>query len=414
MLCLQSLDLAGKERAEVAAIRLRDSDQVVPQQMGHSSILNNNNIVPVRTDNRVPGEYTETPVNTIIAHRNEWLERLPGPNGAISIFTDGSKLDESLPTALDDTAFRKRNALNCPIFNDPTYIFPKAYSRGATMERTTQTEPPCFKSEDKFRKQRERDAAAEKTEQSHNHSLACPIKKDNQLSKVHRTAALCISGALRTTPNDPLNAMLCLQSLDLAGKERAEMAAIRLRDSDQVVPQQMGHSSILNNNNIVPVRTDNRVPGEYTETPVNTIIAHRNEWLERLPGPNGAISIFTDGSKLDESLPTALDDTAFRKRNALNCPIFNDPTYIFPKAYSRGATMERTTQTEPPCFKSEDKFRKQRERDAAAEKTEQSHNVSYVNSVSLIDRFARIAFPMSFVLFIPDTQNEYWGILDLW
>ncbi|XP_033244001.1 gamma-aminobutyric acid receptor subunit alpha-6 [Drosophila miranda] len=102
-----------------------------------------------------------------------------------------------------------------------------------------------------------------------------------------------------------------------------------------------------------------------------------------------------------ESLPTALDDTAFRKRNAVTCPIFN--------ASSRGATMERTTQTEPPvisrmrqiwlCLKSDDKFRKQRERDAAAEKTEQGHNVSYVNSVSLIDRFARIAFPMSFVLF---------------
>ncbi|EDW26951.1 GL25394 [Drosophila persimilis] len=102
-----------------------------------------------------------------------------------------------------------------------------------------------------------------------------------------------------------------------------------------------------------------------------------------------------------ESLPTALDDTAFRKRNALTCPIFT--------ASSRGATMERTTQTEPPvisrmrqiwlCLKSDDQFRKQRERDAAAEKTEQGHNVSYVNSVSLIDRFARIAFPMSFVLF---------------
>ncbi|BFG00021.1 gamma-aminobutyric acid receptor subunit alpha-6 [Drosophila madeirensis] len=110
-----------------------------------------------------------------------------------------------------------------------------------------------------------------------------------------------------------------------------------------------------------------------------------------------------------ESLPIALDDTDFRKRNALTCPIFNHPTYIFPKTSSRATTMERTTQTEPPvvsrmrqmwlCLKSDQKFRKQRERDAAAEKTEQGRNVSYVNSVSLIDRIARIAFPMSFALF---------------
>ncbi|XP_041451308.1 gamma-aminobutyric acid receptor subunit alpha-6 [Drosophila obscura] len=110
-----------------------------------------------------------------------------------------------------------------------------------------------------------------------------------------------------------------------------------------------------------------------------------------------------------ESLPVALDDTGFHKRKALTCPIFNAPTLLFPKTSSRTTTMERTTQTEPPvvsrmrqiwlCLKSDEKFRKQRERDAAAEKTEQGRNVSYVNSVSLIDRIARIAFPMSFAIF---------------
>lgn len=64
--------------------------------------------------------------------------------------------------------------------------------------------------------------------------------------------------------------------------------------------------------------------------------------------------------------------------------------------------MERTTQTEPPkakkwkqiwlCFLGDDKFRKQRQREA----TEKSGTARYVNSVSLIDRSARIGFPMSF------------------
>jgi len=44
-------------------------------------------------------------------------------------------------------------------------------------------------------------------------------------------AALFISGALRTTPNEALNAILNPPSLDLAGMERAKTAAIRLRDT---------------------------------------------------------------------------------------------------------------------------------------------------------------------------------------
>lgn len=66
--------------------------------------------------------------------------------------------------------------------------------------------------------------------------------------------------------------------------------------------------------------------------------------------------------------------------------------------------MERTTQTEPPiiskakqmwlCFIGDDKFRRQREKDAAVAK-----GARRVNSVSLIDRIARVAFPMSFALF---------------
>jgi len=51
------------------------------------------------------------------------------------------------------------------------------------------------------------------------------------LNKVNRMAALCISGALRTTPNETLNAILNLPSLDLASMERAKSAAIRLRDT---------------------------------------------------------------------------------------------------------------------------------------------------------------------------------------
>ncbi|KAH8273308.1 hypothetical protein KR018_010570 [Drosophila ironensis] len=83
--------------------------------------------------------------------------------------------------------------------------------------------------------------------------------------------------------------------------------------------------------------------------------------------------------------------------------------YGYPNTPSHASTMDRTTQTEPSvvsriqqiwlCLKSDENFRKQRERDAAAENNVQGHCNSYVNSVSLIDRVARVAFPMSFAMF---------------
>ncbi|XP_041449660.1 LOW QUALITY PROTEIN: uncharacterized protein LOC121404391, partial [Drosophila obscura] len=141
-----------------------------------------------------------------------------------------------------------------------------------------------------------------------------------QLGKVQRTAALCISGALSTTPTDALNAILCLQSLDLAGKEQAEIAAIPLRDSDQWVSHHTGHASILNGNKIVPTKTDYCVPREYTDTPFETIIPHRNIWLEGPPGPKGAIRIFTDGSKLDNKVGGGIYSEQLNIRQSFRLP----------------------------------------------------------------------------------------------
>lgn len=66
------------------------------------------------------------------------------------------------------------------------------------------------------------------------------------------------------------------------------------------------------------------------------------------------------------------------------------------------STMERMTQTETPkaplwkqlwyCFVGNDKFRRQRQREA----TGNSGTARHVNSTSLIDSAARIFFPMSF------------------
>lgn len=108
------------------------------------------------------------------------------------------------------------------------------------------------------------------------------------------------------------------------------------------------------------------------------------------------------GGQLSNSLvssrdsPQRLLNLNNRLKNSMICPIYNE-AYNPSAASSHMSTMERTTQTEPPrkpiwkqfwlCFVGNDEFRKQRLRDAT------SGPKKHVNSVSLIDRVARVIFP---------------------
>jgi len=87
-------------------------------------------------------------------------------------------------------------------------------------------------------------------------ALWCKQRILTPLKKVQRKAALCISGALRTTPNEALNTILNLPSLDLAGMERAESAAIRLRDTGQWEAKIYGHAKIIQHDKSIPKITD--------------------------------------------------------------------------------------------------------------------------------------------------------------
>jgi gamma-aminobutyric acid receptor subunit alpha len=115
------------------------------------------------------------------------------------------------------------------------------------------------------------------------------------------------------------------------------------------------------------------------------------------------------GGNLNHSLTSSRDSPQRllnlnnRRKNSMICPIYNE-AYINPPnsgtvsgTHSHLSTMERTTQTEPPrkpvwkqfwlCFIGNDDFRKQRAKEA------NSGPKKHVNSVSLIDRTARIVFP---------------------
>ncbi|KAH1020136.1 hypothetical protein HUJ04_009856 [Dendroctonus ponderosae] len=129
-----------------------------------------------------------------------------------------------------------------------------------------------------------------------------------------------------------------------------------------------------------------------------------------------------------------------RRRSSIVCPIYNTASlYQSPRRTSLisnphssppvRTTVEKTTQTEykPPkwkqflyCLKGDDKFRRQRQREAAAldSTVDGQHAIRHVNSVSLIDKTARIVFPTSFGLFnlfywlvyIMTQENFKWAI----
>jgi len=112
-------------------------------------------------------------------------------------------------------------------------------------------------------------------------------------------AALCISGAIRTTPNEALNVILNLPSLDLAGMETAKSAAIRLRDTGQWKAQFYGHAKILQHDKSIPKKTDLCKSLEYSHTLFEALIPDREEWELGRPGTTDAICFYTDGSKLE-------------------------------------------------------------------------------------------------------------------
>ncbi|CAH1958831.1 unnamed protein product [Acanthoscelides obtectus] len=129
------------------------------------------------------------------------------------------------------------------------------------------------------------------------------------------------------------------------------------------------------------------------------------------------VADFVDGS-------TKTDNTK-RRRSSLICPIYNNSTILYesrktsltsnpqvPSTSTVRVTMDRMTQTETKlpkwklflyCLKGDDKFRKQREREAAVAsglgKGNQHGHMRHINSVSLIDRTARVVFPASFGFF---------------
>ena len=121
-----------------------------------------------------------------------------------------------------------------------------------------------------------------------------------RMESIQRAASICISGALRTTPSQALNDFLDLLRTDLFCTQVAVKSAFRLRESSQLAACNKRHSNILGKFPFLPTTTNFRNPIELKLNSVpNIAFPTREEWERDEVDRNAWISIYTDGSKLE-------------------------------------------------------------------------------------------------------------------
>ncbi|KAL7724797.1 hypothetical protein ACLKA6_003646 [Drosophila palustris] len=120
-------------------------------------------------------------------------------------------------------------------------------------------------------------------------------------------AEVCITGAMKTTPSEALDAILNLPPIRQISVEFSTLAAIRLRDLDYWNDHPTGHSSILLNKDSIPPKTDYCMPTEHMNGHLNprAEILAINEALISLKNSyatSGTINIYSDSQAAIKSI----------------------------------------------------------------------------------------------------------------
>ncbi|XP_055836606.1 uncharacterized protein LOC129905204 [Episyrphus balteatus] len=123
----------------------------------------------------------------------------------------------------------------------------------------------------------------------------------NKLIKVQRSASICISGALRSTPSDALDILLNLTPLDIFSKQVAASSATRLKATSQWTSNHIGHTNILNIFGFLPDRLDYTTPQLVFDNNFQNSIPSRTEWENLSTLDNDSLHFNTDGSKTNGS-----------------------------------------------------------------------------------------------------------------
>lgn len=123
-----------------------------------------------------------------------------------------------------------------------------------------------------------------------------------KLQKVQRTACLCITGALRSTSTEALEAILCLLPIDANIKSVASRSAIRLNCIGLFKTNVWSHSSILLESHSLGIGTDDLdmiMTLNVTEPKFQLVYPSREDWSNDSILNESEISVFTDGSKME-------------------------------------------------------------------------------------------------------------------
>lgn len=126
----------------------------------------------------------------------------------------------------------------------------------------------------------------------------------DRVDSLQRLACIGITGALRTTPTAALEVMLNLHPLDLHVMSMAAQSSIRLRSVGAFVTSTKGHASILQHLNVH--REFPTLDRMQTETNFNitfkSVIPSREEWKCNSVIQTDEISVYTDGSKMENGV----------------------------------------------------------------------------------------------------------------
>ena len=131
------------------------------------------------------------------------------------------------------------------------------------------------------------------------------LNRKTSLTKMHsvqRSAQLCISGALRSTPTDALNVILYLAPLDILSKGYALTSALRLRETKVWIDGQNGHSCIFKFASYLPQKTDYCKSELTFDKEYKVRVPTREEWKTLPHSMANAINFYTDGSKLNKQV----------------------------------------------------------------------------------------------------------------
>lgn len=127
-----------------------------------------------------------------------------------------------------------------------------------------------------------------------------------KLTVVQRLACLCVTGVMTSTPTAALEILLSLSPIGMFVKQQARLAVARLYRSGNWIAEgrNEGHASILFD--LIERFGEMEMPSDHMETTFqfdkgfDTVIPDRLEWESGYSPIRGDITVFTDGSKMNE------------------------------------------------------------------------------------------------------------------